>query len=424
MVDPNPASEANGVRDTMASVVKQLARQARRLTVRLTAIVVVLVVSVGLFEGLARMVFAWQEEIRRIPIISEMLQRSLDLDPYEMPSPKGGYHWVLRPAYEATSRQLVEEKSRARRTLGAQMLKAELGAPGGDARKIFRINRDGFKGPELDRSHSRPRILMLGDSTTFGIGVVDYPRAAARALAARGIAAEVINGGVEGYTPHDVLLEIDRYKALKPQIAALYIGWNALFKQAPWPDAWENRLRLVWLVTSAYRALQVRLDPVADARGLADRKPKPDPRSPRVKSLEAYDPPFMDEIERIVEGLAAAGTDVVLVTLPGLFTPSETPTPRALAIGHLPRFTDNPSVLAVLTGRYNAALRDLARRRGLDIIDLEQWSIDSLRPRDAYFLDSVHLTARGLELIGAFMAERLAPRVESLQKRKSRTGNR
>ncbi|MGH6660974.1 MAG: SGNH/GDSL hydrolase family protein, partial [Rhodospirillales bacterium] len=134
--------------------------------------------------------------------------------------------------------------------------------------------------------------------------------------------------------------------------------------------------------------------------------------------------PFMDEIERIVEGLAAAGTDVVLVTLPGLFTASETPTPGALAIGHLPRFTDNPSVLAALTGRYNAALRDLARRRGLDMIDLEQWSVDALRPRDAYFLDSVHLTARGLELIGAFMAERLASRVEGVQKRKSSTGNR
>ena len=41
------------------------------------------------------------------------------------------------------------------------------------------------------------------------------------------------------------------------------------------------------------------------------------------------------------------------------------PSPRALEIGHLPTFTDNPFVLARMAERYNEALRALARDRGL-----------------------------------------------------------
>ena len=40
---------------------------------------------------------------------------------------------------------------------------------------LFRINSDGFKGPEIDSTHALIRILALGDSTTFGLGSVDYP---------------------------------------------------------------------------------------------------------------------------------------------------------------------------------------------------------------------------------------------------------
>ena len=91
---------------------------------------------------------------------------------------------------------------------------------------------------------------------------------------------------------------------------------------------------------------------------------------------------------------------------------SGNPSPQALKIGHLPAFTENPFVLAKLTERYNAALRALADRRRLGIIDLEKWSVRAFQPRESFFLDSVHLTARGLEMIGSFMAEQLAGRVK------------
>jgi len=282
----------------------------------------------------------------------------------------------------------------------------------------IRINHDGFKGPKIDLSHARPRILTLGDSTTFGIGNSDYPRALEAALTIRGIPVEVINGGVEGYSPINLLFEIDRFKKLRPQIVTLYIGWNALFSRTPWPDAWENRVRFIWLVKSAYRSLQVRTRGAQEyTMGLLRRRPKPDRTGEDVKKLSAYVPPFMGEIERIVEDLDSAGAEVVLVTLPGLFTASELPSATALKIGHLPFYTENPFVLAKLAERYNVALRSLAVRRGLRVIDLEEWSAEALKPRDAYFMDSVHLTPQGLNKIGTFIADQLAERVKELRAR-------
>lgn len=61
------------------------------------------------------------------------------------------------------------------------------------------INSHGFRGPELDPSQGRRRIICLGDSFTLGFGVDDeftYPRR----LAALMPEAEVINMGQGGYS--------------------------------------------------------------------------------------------------------------------------------------------------------------------------------------------------------------------------------
>ena len=300
-----------------------------------------ILVTAVLFEAMARVVFVYREDIRKSSLFSGVLQRNLILDPYEMPSPEGGYHWVLRPGYQITIEKLVSVKKQAGHELGARNLQIGLKERSVPGVGIFRINKAGFKGPELDPSHARPRILALGDSTTLGIGLDDYPRHLETALKRRGIAAEVVNGGVEGYFPINVLFEIERYKSLKPEVVTLYIGWNALFSRVPWPHAWENRLRIVWLYKLANRTLKVISgDQQVDAKKLFNRVPKPDPASSALRTLEAYDPPFMDMIEKIIDEFESIASPVVLVTLPGLYTVSGKPTPRALKIGHLPEFTN------------------------------------------------------------------------------------
>ena len=380
-----------------------------RLSVKITAVVLSLIVVAGIFEALARIVFAYREEIQASPLFSGILQRGLILDPYEMPSPNGLYHWVLRPGYKATRKKLIAEKEKAGRDLGASALQSGIKDEQGEETPTLLINADGFKGPELDTSHARPRILALGDSTTFGIGAMDYPRRLETVLNGRGIPVEVVNGGVDGYFPRNLLYEIERYKALKPEIVTIYIGWNSLFFEVPWENALENKLRTVWLVKRARRAMRAMLgDRRAYAMRLYSRDLKPISDSPDVRALETFMPSFMSRIEKIIDEMESIGARVVLVTLPGLFSMTENPSPRSLKIGHLPYFTENPFVLAKLTERFNFALRALAARRHLGLVDLDKWSILTLRPREAFFSDSVHLTQRGLEMIGVFMADQLA----------------
>jgi len=377
-----------------------------RLSVKVTAGVLILVAIAGLFEALARGVYAYQEELRSNLVVSGFLQRSLILDPYEMPSPDGLYHWVLRPSYQADRRELIAQKQRAGRVLGTSALQS---IDSKRERKTgLRINMDGFKGPDLDKSHARPRLLALGDSTTFGISDTSYPRHLESILNQRGVPIEVVNGGVEGYFPCNLIYEIERYKALKPEMVIIYIGWNSLFSNVPWEADWENILRGVWLYKRAKRTMMALFDdPHAYALRLYNRDLKPDSGSPEVRTLETFTPPFMGRIERLIDEFESIVTRVVLVTLPGLFTMSVNPSPRALKIGHLPYFTTNPFVLAKMTERFNTVLRALAERRGIGLVDLEKWSVQTLQPRDAFFSDSVHLTPKGLNMIGAFIADQL-----------------
>ena len=96
-------------------------------------------------------------------------------------------------------------------------------------------------------------------------------------LNSRGIAVEVVNGGVEGYSSRNVLFEIERYKALKPEIVTLYIGWNSLFFYVPWKDAWENQLCGIWLFKRASWALRsIFGDQHGFAMKMFNRSPNPD----------------------------------------------------------------------------------------------------------------------------------------------------
>jgi hypothetical protein len=72
--------------------------------------------------------------------------------------------------------------------------------------------------------------------------------------------------------------------------------------------------------------------------------------------------------------------------------------------------------LTKLTERYNKSLRKLAARRNLGLIDLEKWGAQALRPREALFVDSVHLNPRGLDMIGVYMADQLAGLVWKIRK--------
>lgn len=101
------------------------------------------------------------------------------------------------------------------------------------------VNAAGYRGPL--RPHAKPagtlRVVTLGDSSTYGLGVhyeETYSAVLERELAARGIKAEVIVLGVDGYT---IRQGIERYRHLgrryQPDVVVAAFGavnehWAAL----------------------------------------------------------------------------------------------------------------------------------------------------------------------------------------------------
>ncbi|MFH1465430.1 MAG: GDSL-type esterase/lipase family protein [Pseudomonadota bacterium] len=76
------------------------------------------------------------------------------------------------------------------------------------------IGEDGLRGdpPQLPRPAGRERILLLGDSSWFGFGVADDQTMAAQLgerLRQHGLDAEVINGGVPGYSTEQTRIQLD-----------------------------------------------------------------------------------------------------------------------------------------------------------------------------------------------------------------------
>ena len=275
----------------------------------------------------------------------------------------------------------------------------------------MRINGDGFRGPEIDGAHRAARILTIGDSCTFGTAEASsYPRVAEATLRQRGVAVEVVNAGVEGYTTADVLVELDRLKALRPQIATVYLGWNGFFNQEQ--VFGQPTLAALRLVRGVARAIPALFRSRRDAALAAYQRPKhPDAHARELAALDDFVPAFFPDLRQIVREMQSAGSRVVLVTLAGLYELEREPTPHMLEIGHLPPYTDNPYVLAKLASRLNDLLRDLAHAQSIDLIDVDMWSRATLVPREQYFFDSVHLTDEGQAMLGHYVADRLAPLV-------------
>lgn len=354
------------------------------------ACTLVVILLTGLFvEVGARVMFGVKDQIK----YALGLSSALNLDEYEMHDPQHAHNWVLRRGFSETLEHAIEAAKKSGRVLKEQYLierAPQFNIQNNDV--VYRINPDGFRGPDIDKAHSTLRILTIGDSCTFGTPLPEknsYPRRLERELRRMGFDVEVVNGGVEGYSPWNVLLRIEEFKALQPEITILYIGWNALFDKS-WlpedPSGTKNYYYTLRLFKRVYRGFyNVIRGPQQTALAQYNKPKHPAKNSPEIQDLDGRVPPFMEDIVKIVNEMQLAKSEVVLVTLPGLYTMTEIPSELALKKGHLPSFTDNPYMLAKMSEQYNIALRKLAKRLRLQVIDLDKWSEMALQPRDAFF---------------------------------------
>lgn len=377
-----------------------------RLSVRLAALALVLLAGFGIAEWGARLALG-DLEGAGIPGLATLANRSLMLNPYQRASADHPRHWELVPGYHADAATVIAAKRADGRVEAEKALRAaeQVGVP----LAPLDINDDGFKGPPLDPRHEAPRILVIGDSVVFGLMGLDIPRVLDEALARAGFRWECVNAGVEGYASRNALLELPRYRALRPDTAVILLGWNDLFAEDGSHGTLLARLRSATLLRKAWGTLSaLGADPVAQARAHRDKAKHPDPAAPEIARFSDWGEGLEQRLEQLGDGLAAGGSRVALATLPGLYRNDQPFDRRALEIGHLPEFTDNPHVLAAMTDSANRRIRALAMRKGWQVLDLDAWSRDALQPRSAYFSDSVHPDFRAIRMMGLWLAERLA----------------
>jgi lysophospholipase L1-like esterase len=91
------------------------------------------------------------------------------------------------------------------------------------------INADGRRGDRLPRTRgARPRIVTLGDSSTFGFGVMDeqcFTRRIEQAFRERGTAVETINLGTIGYSAVQALRAYEtRGRDYRPDLVIAAVG--------------------------------------------------------------------------------------------------------------------------------------------------------------------------------------------------------
>ena len=157
----------------------------------------------------------------------------------------------------------------------------------------------------------RSRILFLGDSCTFGLGVDDHQTVPAQ-VQRRMPRVRCLNGGVPGYTAYQGRVLLDRLELeAPPDVVVISFGTN---DQMPWDDLGDaeharlitaeharliNRSRLVGLVRSLGPQATVK----ASARECSER--------PRLTDEE-----FIGEITAMVRWCRQRGVEPILMVWP------------------------------------------------------------------------------------------------------------
>lgn len=260
------------------------------------------------------------------------------------------------------------------------------------------VNSRGFLGPEFEipKPPGVYRILFFGDSCTQQ----GFPSLVERELnstASPGLRFEAVNLGIAGYSSWQGRAVAERWgEVLGGDAAFVYFGWNDHWLASGMTDAerarWSQRLRTRLLLSSRTFQASVRFA---------------GPKRPRLLSVPRVDlESYASNLEAIGELAGRGGARIVLITAPSAYQSRGVPD-FMVEQG----FAASKRDLLIAHHRYNERVRDVARRRGWALLDLER-EMEQLEAADELFMaDGIHFTQQGLRWI----AERIARELRALR---------
>lgn len=284
------------------------------------------------------------------------------------------------------------------------------------------INAQGYRGPALAREKTPGvlRIAVLGDSSTFGMGVPwrdTYGAQLVAALAARGVQAEVLDAGVIGFTLEQGL---HRYAELVREYRPDWIvaAFGAVNEHLPTRDfddrdkirdsmARSQGLRPAfdWLrrnlrVLHFAAWIEERVQGV-DRGVIADHYIEERGRRKKLEaSMGAVEWPglrrvslaqFRESLAELCRLAHADGAQVVLVSMP--------------------RHADVEKASPVLL-EYNRAVEEVGAAQQVAVFDFRGAILAALAsgtPWDQVFVDHYHPNGKGHAILAAGLADRIAP---------------
>jgi lysophospholipase L1-like esterase len=301
------------------------------------------------------------------------------------------------------------------------------------------INSFGLRGPEIDQTPSRPRIIVIGGSAVYGHG---YQHTFVTQLGRRRPDCEILNAGVIGYlTSQELALVVFRLLDLQPQLIIAFNGWNDLYDRYWWKRYGHSE--------SGHRGVNINFN-IIEARLINYRRIRWDPTFALLETaqsivrnstllsalgrvlrpgLEAPAPPDLSPavIEEAVAGYIAnmtmlrdvsrsRGSRLIVVLQPELgqlLTPAEIEWAKVewVKLRELnPEEWDDeywitfPPAYRQFRARAYAGLADA----GIAVIDGSS-RLKTNGAGSAHFLDPVHLTAAGHSIVAEFLSAEIPP---------------
>ncbi len=256
------------------------------------------------------------------------------------------------------------------------------------------------------------RIFCLGGSTTAwpdsqGVG---WPAMVEKRLQGHSerYQAEVHNLGKEWYTSQHTLLNyLLNLRSHKPDLIVVMHAINDLLVNADFGRFSHRSFRGDYGHFAGPAAFM--LKPRALTASVFDKLAAAWYHTPR-QELDVHEFPglvaFQRNIRSLIETASVDGTTVLLVTQPHLYKDAMTPEEQAAAymvryeaVGETQRWSLGTAQRGM--NRYNQALRDLAAREAVGLVDLENAIPRSLE----YFRDEVHYTDKSFPLLADAVAE-------------------